>query len=718
MAHSFSFFSEHWHRVAQASVELKPHITIHKQIYRGETWYVLRDPLNNRFFRLREESYRLVVQLRHSRTVEAVWKEEVAKGGEAVPGQEELIHLLGQLYQSNLLVADLAPDAIQLFENYKKSQQKEIQSKLQSFLTPRFHLFDPDPFLSRLAWAGRLLFSWPVFFLWLAVVAWAIKLGWENQESLGDRIQGTLGPGNLGLLYVASLFSRLWHELGHGLACRGKGGEVHSFGLFLLVFIPLPFLDTTSSYGFRKKADRIQVSGAGMLFELFLAAIALIVWANTAPGTLNSLAYNVIFIASVSTLIFNLNPLLRFDGYYIFADLLDIPNLQSRSFEQLRYLSEKYLFGLGKTSPAAHSWSEAGWMVSYGISSLAYRILIIFTITAVVADRFLGIGLGLAIVLLLMWILIPVVKFVRYLLFNRQLRRRRLRAIGSTLAGIGALAYLLILLPVEDTFRAEGIIESNQKTAVFTEVEGIVEEMLVPSASPVSAGQPLVRLRSEELKNRRIILEAKLMELEHRTNLAAQENSGFLSVIRGQIRSVEEALAILDRREADLEVRAPRDGIWICFEDKNLKGRWLTRGAELGEVFEPSSFRFVGVVPQQEASNLFEGEIRKSEVRLRGRVNSTLPIDKVSLIEAENLVLPSPALGWAAQGKIAISADDQTGMTAAEPFFLVVGEFSERPSGDFLHGRTGQIRFYLPPKSLLEQGYRWMRQIIQKRYQL
>jgi len=152
----------------------------------------------------------------------------------------------------------------------------------------------------------------------------------DHAPGLKEQGQSVLAPDNLVLLYVGLILAKAVHEFGHAMACRRFGGEVHVMGIMFMVFTPMPYVDVTSAWAFRSRWQRILVGGAGMLTELFLAALATFIWANTGAGTLHSLTYNMMFVASVSTVLFNANPLMRFDGYYILADLLDIPNLYTQ----------------------------------------------------------------------------------------------------------------------------------------------------------------------------------------------------------------------------------------------------------------------------------------------------------------------------------------------------------------------------------------------------
>ncbi len=334
-------FSESWHRVAGLKVSLHPTVIVRKQLFRGETWYVIQDPFNNQYARLRPEAHDFVIRLRPDRTVGEVWEECLNRHPDDAPGQEDVIQLLTQLYFANLIYSQMPADSAKMFERYKRRRQREIKSKLLSIMFIRLPLFDPDNILKKLVPLFRLLISPVGAVVWIAVVGAAIKLLVDRFDTATSQVQGVLSPDNLVLLYVGLVVLKTLHELGHAAVCRRFGGEVHTLGVMLLVFTPLPYMDATSSWSFRSRWQRALVGGAGMLTEVLVAALATFAWAYTGPGAIHSLAYNMMFIASVSTVVFNANPLLRFDGYYILSDLLDIPNLHTRSRSHLRHLNAR-----------------------------------------------------------------------------------------------------------------------------------------------------------------------------------------------------------------------------------------------------------------------------------------------------------------------------------------------------------------------------------------
>lgn len=708
-------FSESWYRIADARLALRPHVQVRRQYFRGERFYVLHDPLNNHFFRLRPAAYGFVARLQLDRTVESVWRECMEAEADEAPGQEQALRLLAQLHAGNLLHGRFPPDSERMFEREKTRRGRETRALLISAMFARFPLWDPDSLLKKAMPLLRLVISPVGALVWLGVIAAAIKVLIDHAGALRDTTQAVLAPDNLFLLYFAIIGVKLLHEAGHAAACRRFGGEVHVFGIMLMIFIPMPYVDTTSSWGFRSPARRAFVGAAGMIVELFVAALAVFVWAATGPGTLHSLAYNVIFVASISTLLFNANPLLRFDGYYILSDLLEIPNLQARSRGQLGYLVERYLFGVKTARNHAHSTRESVWLCLYGIGSGIYRVVLSAGILLLLAERYLIVGVIGLLLCAVSWVLMPLVKGVKYLAASPQLARTRPRALAVSAAGFAIVICGLQLLPAPSHFRAPGVVEAVQHQAVGAQAAGRLREALVRSGTEVMANQPLLVMENPELKLELAAAEAELREGEALRTRALEEAAAELAAIDSRLGAIRKRRARLQEQVAALTVRAPHAGRWVAPELEKRVESWLARGDELGRVIDQRAFEFSAVVSQEEASNLFAKQIRGAEVRLAGQAALALPVVAQRIIPAEQRKLRSSALGFRGGGEVAVGADDATGMLARESFFEVRARV-EPPGGQpLVHGQSGQIRFDLPAEPLLSQWMRKVRQLLQKR---
>ncbi|MGB2824989.1 MAG: peptidase M50, partial [Phycisphaerae bacterium] len=456
MANANPTFSESWYRVADLRPRLRATVRTHRQHFRGGTWHVVQDPTNNSFFRLHPAAYRFVAMLDGRRTVSSAWRVCIERLGDEAVTQNEAIQVLGQLYAANLLQADLPPDAEGLFQRYRKRRGREVVGHITSFLFIRIPLLDPDRLLNALVGVVGAAFTPAGFVVWLAVVAAGAFLAFGSWRELTGQTEALLNAGylarNLPLMYGAFVLAKVLHELGHGFACKkfGRrergGGEVHAMGVMFLVFLPMPYVDASSAWMLRSKLRRIIVSAAGMMTELALAAVAAVVWVWTADAAepwqrgLHAAAFGLMFIAGVATLVFNANFLLRFDGYYILSDLLEIPNLSSRSRQYIAQVVKRLAWGARQVLNPAQSAGEAAWLAAYGVAATAFRIYICVKILLMLTERFFFVGVLLAAAAAVMWVLVPLGKFVHYLLASPELARVRGRALAVTALLVGAAA--------------------------------------------------------------------------------------------------------------------------------------------------------------------------------------------------------------------------------------------------------------------------------------
>jgi len=267
------------------------------------------------------------------RTIDQLWQDAATRLAEEAPSQDELIRLLAQLHSADLLPSEVTPDSTELLERAFKVGRAGWLGNVVNPLAIRMRFWHPDKFFERTSPIVSWLFSWQGALCWLVVVVPAIVLSVQNwqelSENASDRI---LAADNIVMMVLSFLVLKALHELGHGYAVKAFGGAVHEIGVMLLVFAPMPYVDASAASGFRSKWQRALVGAAGMIVEVFLAALALYVWLAVEQGLIRSIAYNAMVVAGISTVLFNGNPLLRYDGYYILSDLIEIPNLAQRAF--------------------------------------------------------------------------------------------------------------------------------------------------------------------------------------------------------------------------------------------------------------------------------------------------------------------------------------------------------------------------------------------------
>ena len=714
-------YSGAWHLVSGVRACLRSSVRAHRQNFRGEEWVVLRDSLASDFFRVTVPAYAFLSRMETRRTLDEVWNELIESDPEGTLTQEEVVELLSQLQMSNLLQFDRGTAGASLFERYRKRRGREIKAALVAFWSIKIPLLDPDRALDKALPVISLLFGPVGAIAYIALILLGVKAVIDESDKLFSQSAGVLAPDNLGLLYVGLIVAKLVHEFGHAAACKRYGGEVHRMGVMLILLAPLPYMDATSSWGFRSRAQRLMVGASGVVSELAVAAVAALIWANTAPGLINSLAYNVIFVASVTTLLFNLNPLMRFDGYHMLVDWLDVPNLYQRSREQLKYLGKRVVLRLKQARPAARTRTEALLLPLYGVMSLAYWIVLMATIIFYVAEQYLDLGVAMAWLMFLMAVVVPLVKFGRYLLTDPGLYHQRARAVVMTAALCAITTGLLAWVPLPDRVRVLGVIQASQFRELHIEGVGEVVEIVATPGQWVKAGEPLVRLQNPQL-------EFEIQStLQQRQQLQAQELHAITSAIanletlRKQRAVLEQKLAELAAQLRALEVVAPIEGIWSVSELELARGQWLGRGASLGILIDNRDWRFVAALPQL-GTHLFEGGLLSADIRIKGQQSLNLVAIKTEVMPFEQGQLPSPVLGMAGGGEIAVQAGDPKGLAAAEPFFRVQAQLPAPAVADEdlrrLHGRLGTMRITLASSPLLAQWERSARQFLQRKFRV
>ncbi|MGH8765477.1 MAG: hypothetical protein ACRET8_07145, partial [Burkholderiales bacterium] len=530
-------------------------------------------------------------------------------------------------------------------------------------------LLDPDRFLERTQQWVRPLFSWFGILLWLAVVGTGAVLAASHWTDLtADISDRVLDPKNLVLLWFVYPVVKAVHELGHAYATKKWGGEVHEIGVMLLVLSPVPYVDTSSAWGFKDKRRRMVVGAAGIAVELFLGALALFTWLVVEPGAVRAICYNVMLISGVSTLLFNGNPLLRFDGYYVLTDALEIPNLGQRSNQYLGYLFQHFVLGIEDAESPAHTRGERFWMFVYGLGSFVYRIFITFVITLFIAGKFFVIGVVLALWAVATQVLMPVAKGISFLVASPGLRRERGRALG---AGIGlALAAVLLLfaLPVPSWTRAEGVIWTPEESQLRAGADCFIERVLTPAGSEVRRGQPVIQAEEPFLETRVAILAAQLEELEAKYDAMLPTDRVQAAMVREQIVAARASLRRGRERQAELILRSPSDGRFVVPNAEDLPGRYVKKGQLVGYVVEPRELT-ARVALLQDDIAMVRQSTRSVEVMLAGWGSEPVPARIRREVPGASLQLPTAALGSAGGGPIAVDPRDKQGVTTLRQVF-------------------------------------------------
>jgi putative peptide zinc metalloprotease protein len=650
-----TFLSPNWYRVASLKISLRNHVELHRQTFRGKTWYVIQDAQSGRYFRVSPATRTFVLALDGTQDVETVWLQEGAKLGKEQPSQDQVIELIAQLHRADLIRGDVPPDVLELSERAQRTESGQLWARYKNPLALRFPLWDPDRFLTAVAPLFKPLFSWPGMLLWLSVLCYAgitATLNWEVLTgNLSDRV---LSVQNVLLVILIYPVVKALHELGHGIAAKVWGGEVHETGVMLLVFMPVPYVDASSSIAFPGRGQRALVAAAGIAVESMLAAIALFVWLAAEPGLLRAVAFNVMLIGGVSTVLFNGNPLLRFDGYYVFSELVGIPNLGQRASRYLLYLLKRYVYRLPDQDNPAHGAGEARWLLFYGIASFCYRLFITFTIALFVATQFFFIGVLVACYAVFNALVMPLIKGCHYLVAARALdgHRPRVQRISALLAL--AVLMLLFVVPAPYSTRAEGVLKLDDSARVVSHSAGFITSTPRPSGTTVAAGDALVIMEDQQLVASIALLTAQLREYRASYEAINLFDPVQAKILREQIARTEASLDFFQQRQAGLIVTAQRAGRLLLPQAADLPGRYIEAGEVVGYVLSAELDTVRVVVPQSQVA-LVRTDTSAVEVRSAAAVDRVFSAQITRAAPSAIEQLPSAILGVEGGGDVAIN---------------------------------------------------------------
>ena len=704
-------FSPYWSRVKDLRPRLRAHAEIHRQVFRGAVWHVIEDRANGAFQRVSEAGFRLVGLMNGRRTVEEIWRAAGERLGDDLPSQDETIQLLVRLHRADLLHADIPPDMAQVVTEGARTRRRKALQSVRNPLAIRIPLFDPDRFLRATQWMVRPLFGWFGILLWLVVVAAGLVLVGLHWTELTRGVADTaLSVQNVLLMLMVYPCVKALHELGHAYAVRRRGGEVHEIGIMLLVFLPVPYVDASASTAFRSKWSRAGVAAAGILVELFLAALAMIVWTMLEPGLARAVAFNVMLICGISTLLFNGNPLLRFDGYYVLADLIEIPNLGPRSNQHLLHLIQRWLFGMTDSQSPATSPGESAWFVVYGITATVYRLFIMAVIALFVAGQFFEIGLALAFWTVVLLLVVPTGKAVRFILADPRLEGRRGRALAVTGAGLGALGWALFWQPLPYATVVQGVVVAPERAVANAGADGFIVELLVDPGQIVMPGSPILRLEEPLLDARVTLIESRLHELELRRFASLSADRTALDVITHELALLREELALVKELRGEQMLISGNAGVLLLPVAEDLVGRHVRKGETLAYIVGPQD-PLIRVAVLESDVDLVRRRMQEIHIRFASSPETAFPGRVLRATPAATRLLPSEALGSMAGGRIAIDPSATSGQIESldNLFLFDIVPAEGAPRGAI--GERAHIRFGHGTEPLGLQLWRSVRQV-------
>ncbi|WP_428033221.1 hypothetical protein [Amphritea sp.] len=704
---SANLFSSDWYQIAELKPRLRHHVTVNAHRYRGRRWYVLEDHVTGQVRRLSPQSYLIVGLMNGERTIDRLWELSSQRLGEEMPTHEEMLQLLASLYQANLVSMDTSGDISELFERGKEAERTRWMAKLKSPLSIKIPLIDPERFLSATQKYLRPLFSMAALCVWCAmVIGMLVMVGQHWDELTSNVTDRVLAADNLLLLWFVYPVIKLLHELGHGYCVKRGGGEVHELGVMLLVLLPMPYVDASSTNAFADKKQRILVSSAGIIVELFIAAVAMFIWVNSEPGIVKSIAYNVIFIAGLSTVMVNGNPLLRFDGYYILADFIEIPNLGQRANQYWGWLTKRFMFGVSGLASPAYDRREAIWLFVYGFASYIYRMFLMVTIVLFVAQKYFFVGIVLAIWALVGTLIVPNFKLLKKAWQDSDIRTGRRSPSVMIPVTAGIVLLLLCVLPLPLTTSVEGVVQMDKQRRILAQENCFVEQLHQPSGAMVHTGDLLVSCTNPQLRKEQLVLQQQFIE-------ASAERQGVwndpvqLKIYDDQLSRLSSELKENETRLASLNLYAQADGIWSVRNPADLPGKFVRRGDLLGYVITDANVSIRGMVPEADIELVRDKSEAVVALQTSDLYTELTPqswfVFPATTKEPVSVILTEPAGGSIIMDPSSTAETPQ----ALRRYFIVALEFEHFPAV-YVDERI-HLKFEHPPEAIIYRLYRLVR---------
>jgi putative peptide zinc metalloprotease protein len=666
------------------SPKLRRDLIVVPQFYEGMTHYVVKEPIGQKFFRFKIEEYFLLQQFDGRKTLTDVKKEFERQYRPQTITIEDLLRFVSQLHEAGLVQVETAEQAKALITRRRKNQWKRVWQFFANILYIKIPIVDPERLLTWMYPYFRWIYTRTFVAVSLGMMAAALISVLANWGSFTANLPSWdkfFSWQTIMYFWVSLAVIKIIHEFGHGLTAKHFGGEVHEMGMLFLVLTPALYCDVTDSWMLPSKWKRIWISAAGIYVECFLAAIATFVWWNTEPGVLKSLMLATMFICSVNTILFNANPLLRYDGYYVMADWLEIPNLRIKSSQFFQQLLQDKVLGLEVPPQHYMPRSRRTLFVIYAIASYLYRWVVTFSILFFLYQFLKPYKLGSISAMLAIGSLIPLIVMPCYQMFKFVGQPGRMRKVKKARAAACFAAFLaavsaILLIPVPLQISGPFVIAAEDPAPVYAEVPGRVVRYYVRDGDLVREGDPIAELSNLDKQRERLQYQQQIDMNRAKADIFLVSADPTLRNIAQTHRlladELEPALEKVTEQISRLTLYAPRSGMVQKMPHPETIGMVLQpgEGKPLCEVVDPARLKAVMLLDQtdvdlvREVSRPADGSTEPIKPRAwlkvygKGKHTVVSRLDKVAKRVREDL---PPELSTLGGGEVPAQPDQQTG---------------------------------------------------------
>ena len=636
----------------------------------GSPSWTLEDPLRGLYFRIGWAEMAMLSRWSMGNAAQIV--AEVNQTS-ALTLDDSDVQYFNRFLQANSLTRVSGDEAMAQFSRQVEQSRVSIWRKLlKNYLFFRIPLWHPDRFLgATLPWIEPF-FSRTFLKLTLLVAVLGLFLAGRQWETFKHTFLHFFTLEGAALAGLTLCFTKILHEFGHAYTCKRFGARVATMGVAFLVMMPVLYTDTSGSWKLTRRRQRMAIGAAGMMTELVLAAWATLAWSFLPDGMLRSAAFMLATTTWIMTLAINLSPLMRFDGYFLLSDGLQMPNLQNRGFAIGRWQMREWLFGLGDTPPEHFPRWLQRTLVGYAFAVWIYRFFLFTGIAILVYHMtFKLLGMLLFAIEIGYFVVMPVVNEVRE--WSKRRKDYRMNRNMTTTLTVSAVVLLLLMIPWQRGVYAPALLRAEQQSSLYMPVPAMIQRIDVQVGQPVHAGQTLFTLSSDALAHERQQLERQIATLNWQSTFQVfnKEAAGDHQRVKQEHEAALQKLQVLHRQSEQLTVRAPIDGVVADMATPLETGEWLGQGEWLAVVTKPTGGLVDAFVSEKDWQRLRTGA--KGTFYLQDVSRSSLPLTIVEIASTATRDLnAAPELASIYGGDIATLSDAQRKLHPEQAVYRVL----------------------------------------------
>jgi len=661
-----------------------------KDVKGNNTW-VIFDPVADKYFRISEKEYIIVNQFYKNSALDEIL--ERVKILDPDINKTHVLKVISFLRNSNLLQVSYKVTEHQLLK-MRFLKQKTLPSKLMSsYLFFRIPLWNPDDFLNRTVDYIKIIFNkWMLLLFFIISICGYVSVV-VHWQKFASTIISTLNYSGLIKYGITIIILKLFHEFAHAYSAKILGIRVRKFGIGFIIFFPRFYTDITDSWRLKSRRQRMLIDAAGIIIELLLGGVAALVWLNSGPGAVNTIAYFVFAVSIINTVLVNGNPFIRYDGYYLLMDFLNIDNLQRQGSAEIKKVVRRYFFGLYESVASAVTGGRKYFLIVYGISSFIYRIFLYTGIILIVYVKFTK-AVGVVLVILEIYVLIikPISMEIRQIMLIKNKIKKKNFIITSTFFII-IIIILFAPLPWIVTFPC--IVDSDKTNVIYIKQAGFIDELLNKNNKLVKNNEllfiqknPFLEQISVEKQLRLQINKVELDQLRSRV-INKQSENGLIQKILNLENDLNENLRKLDL----LNVKSPIGGIFVLFDWHLKNGKWVEHGEVIGEVYSTDEIVISAFVKEENINKVSIGDRVKFYIHkdIKPYYGKIIRINSVP----SKIWKPSPLLSNSG-GPIEVLGRENNYQYLLKNYYYQVTIQPESEYKDLKYSRTGivQLRVY------------------------